>query len=247
MAKKTRKLLSGGRRQFLKSLAAIGISGEALRHMSKESLAAVTSDPTKEVPRLRGLQHTNHEAVMNENAPPEREPIYYTIPRDEWAYNEGVQNAAVRTKQKLDVRLSGCGSSSGPGYITAMTKETVSGHQKRREVVVKHITLEGDEPDVGIEELKSKAPSKIDGRANGATDSEVVEDIPVSVEKENFEYQGSCTSNYYNSDYEPVPAGAQIDSAEIGTTGTPAYHSGRGEYVMLTVNHILDDSNDEQD
>lgn len=183
MAKKTRKLLSGGRRQFLKSLAAIGISGEALRHMSKESLAAVTSDPTKEVPRLRGLQHTNHEAVMNENAPPEREPIYYTIPRDEWAYNEGVQNAAVRTKQKLDVRLSGCGSSSGPGYITAMTKETVSGHQKRREVVVKHITLEGDEPDVGIEELKSKAPSKIDGRANGATDSEVVEDIPVQSKK----------------------------------------------------------------
>ena len=214
--------------------------------MSQESLAEVTSDSTKEVPRLRGLQHTNHEEVMNENAPPEREPVYYTIPRDEWAYNEGIQNAAVRTKQQLDARLNGCGSSSGSGYVTTVTKEKISDHHKRREVVIKHITLEDDKPDVGVEELKSKAPNTVDGQAKGAKDSEVVEDVPVSVETEDFQYQGSCTENYYNSDYDPIPAGAQIDGHAIGTTGTPAYHSGRGEFVMLTVNHILDDGNDEQ-
>lgn len=246
MSKRSRKLFSSGRRQFLKSLATIGVSGEALRHMSQESLAKVTSDPTKEVPRLRGLQHTNHEEVMNENVPPERKPVYYTIPRDEWAYNEGIQNATMRVKQQLDSRLDTCGSSSGAGHITTAFRETTSGHHKRREVVVQHVTLDGDNPDVSLEEVREKTPSKIDGHARGAKDSEIVEDVPVVVEKEDFQYLSGGNDGEYDYNYESdTPAGAELEAYTRGTAGTPAYHSGRDEFVMLTVNHILDDGNDE--
>jgi hypothetical protein len=216
--------------------------------MSKESLAKITSNPKKEVPRLRGLQHTNHEEVMNKESPPEREPIYYTIPRDEWAYNEGVQNAAVRTKRQLNSRLSTCGSSSGSGHITTAVRETASGHHKRQKIVVQHITLDGDEPDVSFEELRDAAPSKIDGQAEGAKDSEVIENVPITVEKETLRYLGGGSDGHYDYDYEPdTPGGAEVEAHVRGTTGTAAYHSGRGEFVMLTANHILDENNDEQD
>lgn len=115
-------------------------------------------------------------------------------------------------------------------------------------MVVQHVTLDGDEPDVGFEEVKEKAPSKIDGRAQGAKDSEIVEDVPVVVEKEDFQYLGGGSDGEYDYNYESdTPAGAELEAYERGTSGTPAYHSGRGEYVLLTVNHILDENNNESD
>ena len=52
------------RRNFLGTLAGIGISGATLRYMTKDAVAEVTDDPTNEVPRLRSLRHTNHQEIV---------------------------------------------------------------------------------------------------------------------------------------------------------------------------------------
>jgi hypothetical protein len=44
---KTRDLRKMGRRNFLKTLAGIGISGATLKYMTKDALAQVTDDPKK--------------------------------------------------------------------------------------------------------------------------------------------------------------------------------------------------------
>lgn len=238
-----REMFRSGRRRFLKTLAGIGMSGQALAYMSQDTLASITSDPKREVPRLKELRHTNHEAVMQKEEPPEREPIYYTIPRDEWAYVEGVQNAAVGMQQHIDNRLNTCGSTAG--YVTAATREAVSGHHTRREVVVQHITINDEAPNPDFQTVKEKLPGTIDGRAKGAEASEAVEDIPVTFEQRDMKFLDGGADGEYDYDYDPnTPVGAEIEAYQRGTTGTAAYHNGRDEFVMTTVNHICDPNND---
>lgn len=82
MKQTTKKLNKMGKRRFMKTLAGIGVSGSAIRHMSKETLAKTTGNPEKEVPMLKCLYHLNHEEVKNGNKP-ERKAEYFTLPRDE--------------------------------------------------------------------------------------------------------------------------------------------------------------------
>jgi hypothetical protein len=44
-----------GRRRFVKSLTALGVSATTIASLSQDALADVTSDPTEEVPRLKDI------------------------------------------------------------------------------------------------------------------------------------------------------------------------------------------------
>lgn len=69
--------------------------------MTKDALAEVTDDPKKEVPRLRSLRHTNHQEVVEEGRPPEIEPVYDTVPRDEWIETESAFDAERKLNQAI--------------------------------------------------------------------------------------------------------------------------------------------------
>lgn len=97
----TRDLRKMDRRSFIKNLASLGVSSTVLRHMSAEDLENLTDHPKDEVPRLKMLVHKDHDSMEPGN-PPERKPIYYTIPRDHWEIIEATNTAARSLKGQIN-------------------------------------------------------------------------------------------------------------------------------------------------
>lgn len=154
-----------GKRRFLKTLGAVGVSVSALRHMSKETLAKTTGDPTEEVPMLKCLRHTNHEEVQS-GKKPERKPEYFTLPRDEWAQIKASEHAALKLKEKLR-------SDSELPTLPVGVQMNVSGHHARCEVVVEYPVFDEasvsasqseqmtESPTVSYAQVKGKLPETI--------------------------------------------------------------------------------------
>jgi len=228
----TQKLSGMSRRRFVKTLAGLGVSAGALQHMSADALAKVTDNPKDEVPRLEALRHTNHEAVVEDGAKPEREPVFYSVPRDEWAVTESAHDARDRVgdiiKQKLGVDLQVSVSTRTNGgkqinvYAPADIEEFV------------------ETPFVSKQRLTEALPDKMNGVAGrGGPSPEIVEDIPIRVK----ERGGVTYQAYYDYEYRPVPAGAlwrMVDgSNSYCTTGTPVYDDKDGEERLVTVAHCF--------
>jgi len=228
----TQKLSGMGRRRFVKTLAGLGVSAGALQHMSADALAEVTSNPEDEVPRLEALRHTNHEAVVEDGAKPEREPIFYSVPRDEWAVTESAHDARDRiediTKQKLGVDLQ-----------VSVSTRTNGGKQINvyAPADIKEFT---ETPSVSKQRLTEALPNKMNGVAGrGGPSPETVEDIPIRVK----ERGGVTYKAYYDYEYRPVPAGAlwrMVDgSNSYCTTGTPVYDNKDSEERLVTAAHCF--------
>lgn len=236
----SRKLSRMGRRRFVKTLSSLGVSAAALQHLTGESLAKLTDDPKKDVPRLGAYRHTNPEDVKNGH-PPEREPVYYTIPRDEWEVTESAHDAARRIRNRV---------ASHDRVVAGVKTRNVRSGRPELEVEVKHLTLrvpskkeEGNSeaveyhrPDISIDELRSQLPSKETGRVESGKD-QIERDVPIKVSKEEV----TPTQNYFTSKYRPVPAGCKIQRNDfsIGTTGTDAYDDDYGERVMVSAGHMV--------
>lgn len=91
-----------GRRGFLKTLAGLGVSASTASALTQDAVADVIGDPRREVPRIKAFRHTNHEAVVEEGAKPEREPDIYSIPRSMWAQVEAAHDARRQVEKQLD-------------------------------------------------------------------------------------------------------------------------------------------------
>jgi len=105
MTRKTTELIRMGRRRFLETLAALGLSTQAVQGMSKEKLEQLTGDPTREVPLVSAIQAKNPERYKTPPLPDEpadRETEYYTVSRDRWVRMESAYDAARRVQNKLD-------------------------------------------------------------------------------------------------------------------------------------------------
>lgn len=249
-----RTLRSGGRRQFLKALSTLGVSGSALQYMSKDALAKVTDNPKDEVPRLEALHHTNHEAIVAGEEKPQREPVYYTIPRAEWAVTEAAHNASQRLFSQVHRQFgTDCTGDGGLGYVTTAVTDRVNGHHREKSIVVRHITFNGDEPRVDFDRLRDSVPATVTGTVGEDRYEETVEDIPVTVEKREFSTM-TDEGYHYNYDYsgKGTPCGAKVEvkyggetSSNLfyadGTVTCPAYHDSHG-FVMLTAAHVVDDN-----
>lgn len=236
---KSRKLSQMGRRRFLNTLTTLGVSGTAVAYMSQDTLAELTDDPTEEVPRLSTVEHVNHEAVVKEGAPPEREPNYYTISRDEWAVVESAHDA----KDKVNRLLS---SIPGTDGVTAGVTTITNNQSSEEAVVVKRtITKKRDgqtvSPTISEQKLRDELPASVSGTAGDGATAVTIEDIPVIVETETLSQRA-----YYDYNYRPVPGGPQIDDDNTdgweGTGGTPAYNNDAGKYDLVTAGHILSGS-----
>lgn len=236
----TRKLTRMGRRRFLGALSALGVSGAALHHMSKEALADLTADPSEEVPRLERLSHANHEAVAAGEEPPEREANYYTIPRDEWAYVEATQDAMRRLDRKLDRFASS-------DLISVSVGTTVSGQQSERAVFVTYAERNGETPDVAFQELTDALPATVTGTAGEGPNAETREGIRVIPRRgtagrdhgeDDVETASTCDTYDHLYRSSGIPAGAMVEGC--CTAGTPAYDNDESAYCHTTAGHCFE-------
>ncbi|WMT09008.1 hypothetical protein NP511_05095 [Natrinema thermotolerans] len=203
-------------------------------------MAELIDNPKREVPRVHGYTHTNHEAVKD-GASPNREPIYYKISRSRWRRVESAHDARKRIEQKLQNR---------PETI-AVWVTTNSNDEKQISVNI-YDNGEVTTPNRTVQQIEDAIPSTITGVAGRGTMMEdSVRDIPVSVERISTK---SATPrlqddepNYYWSDWDEIPAGSACkvalydDSVRIGfgtgTLCTPIYHNGTTK--MLTAGHNI--------
>jgi hypothetical protein len=206
-----RKLRLRGRRGFLKLLTTTGVSAAAFSTLTPEALANLTDDPRDEVPLVESYHHTNHEEVQNKESPPEREPIYFTLPAEEWRWIAGAHDAkhGVMAQIESDERVS----------VGLTTERGRRGRQQTIEVKIRTLVTAADEvvePDVTKAELRERLPDVATGTVGEGQNRTETDPIPVEIREVTYEEQAS---NYYNCPYRPVPAGCE----SLSTTTCPAY------------------------
>lgn len=228
---------------MLKTLSGLGVGAGALAHLTGDALAELSPDLDEEVPRLKGFRHTNP-AAMAEGEPPEREPVYYTIPREKWVRVEASKDARRQVAGRLDDvfeqvsrEFRGVDTVAGDAGFA-----NVSGDSKRNTVVVdlNRSTVAGDgvETEAVRRRVADLLPSTLDAVAGRGTErAQVVEEFPVRVQ-----VVDESPEAYYDHEYRPVPAGCQYEREGGGscTVGTPVYDDTNDEYALLTAAHCLE-------
>ncbi len=127
----TRELALMGRRRFIETLTAIGLSASTVSGMTKEKLLDLTDDPTDRVPRAKAIRLKNPDKW---EAPPfpEREPQfeteYTTIPRDKWVRMESAYDASERIKRKVSSQFDS--NSKIDAVTTGVTREVFGQHEQ---------------------------------------------------------------------------------------------------------------------
>lgn len=218
----SRRLGLLGRRNFIRRLTEIGVSTSAIKHLDSDRLRQLTDDPTDRVPRLRRVKHTNHEEVEAGTAPPEREPEFYTISRDEWEHIEGSVDAMQRVDRQLRTKYDG----------KVLTRLDISG-ENTVSVGVREASETTDEAttSISIDDVRNHAPDVASGRA-----TEEAKEVEVDVEVNSIT---TGTDSYYDHHYrsDGVPGGCEINSGF--TLGTPAYLE--DEPMLVTCAHTVTD------
>lgn len=235
-----RKLKQMGRRRFVSKLSALGISASALVGMSSEALAEVTENPKKEVPRLTGYKHTNHEEVEAGTAPPEREPVHHTISRDRVPQTEATLEALEKVRKEY---------ATHPSITVGLTSDNSTEHPVGLFVQIKERPVDGKAgpkslPDVST--LRAAVPSTVSGKADAVGTEHVEHGILVAVEKTKQKQQlcDHADQSYCKGTFEPLPAGVEAgtntdpECVEF-SLATPAYSSNDNSYGVTTAAHCV--------
>lgn len=237
-----------GKRRFVKALIGLGLSPSAISELTKEELLQLTDNPKKEVPRLGWYRHTNKEEVRNRSAAPNREPIYYTIPRDQWERTEAPYQAAGRISKRfndpyIDVGVTNQGKGSGLSVLV----ERVEVHPRDGGKPSEKARSAGK----SVSEISEAIPDSVNETVEYGGKKSTIENIPVVVEERILKEQSrrDCDEDappagYYNGVYRPIPGGCEAGinpngSARDWTLGSPAYSRNVNDYVMITAAHCI--------
>lgn len=245
--KKTADLARMGRRRFVETLVALGVTSTAAAGMSAEDLEELTDDPTDEVPRLSGYRRIDPE----DGGEPSYEPVYYTIPRDKYVRVETAYDAASKISDRVS-DLKGGGS-----YSVGVSSRT-NGHHSEKVVRVTRIhrgddKTDEDESSLEIAAIEDRLPTAVTGEVPAAENAgkgsekrgeladERVEDIPVVIEEVTEEVE-TCNEDFaFTSRDRPVTGGMGMNS---GTTGFVQFDHGQGHRVVVTHAHGWIDGDD---
>lgn len=223
------------KRRFLKTLSTMGLSGAALTHISKDALAKQTDRPEKNVLRLKYLEHTNHDEVMN-GGKPETQPVYYTLPLEKHIRIRSTFEAAARLEKQF----------SSPNIRASIAKNKNS--PTEREVVVDVIKSTNEEGKTSKSskskhQVRRELPKEATGRVRVNGEQHARHKIPVQV----VERAETKSAGHFDSRYSPnVPGGCAIEAqrsgASNGTLGIPAYSTNTSGTVWTTAGHVVQSS-----
>lgn len=233
-----------GKRRFLKNLGKLGVSGAALQYITQDSLAEITKSPEDEIPRLNLLRHTNQfeieqAATRGDAVEPEIEPVYYTLPREEWVVNVAPLEAAKKLSDEI-------GLINNNPLIKTGVATRVSGHNRERVVTVNRYTIQqadGREtsPQVKSREIQDAVPDTMGVTVAQGEFSEHIPDIPIIVREKGLEKQA------FGDKYRPVSGGCEQGvgtQIPTSTLGTPAFDRDTNDYIWLTAGHNGDPHED---
>jgi len=229
------KIRTMSRRRFLQYMASTGVGSAALSELTKEAVARNTDDHSDQVVELFGYQY-------KDKNPPEsgqdvdREPVFFSIPRDQWVRTECANAAAQRLEKQFEKE----------GYSFG-----VSSLDDQPCVVAKHINYVGSQnkgTNKSFDQFESDVPYTVDQSITRHGEEYSVENIPVRRRKEKCETQG----NYFTSEYRPVPGGCEAGTGADGdagggwTIGHPARDSDNLDMVLVTASHCIDRTDDKE-
>lgn len=204
-----------GRREFLRGLSALGVSGATFSAGTRER-----NVPADDVLRLHRYRHANHGRVRDGERPV-REPVSRTVTVHDWASVRAPWNAAEELADRL-------GRPTGLAY-------GVSYEDGDPRICLHYDTSAGSER--RLRNLERRVPERVDGVASHGGEEYSVEDVPVSVEELHVARQ-----SYFGGIYRPVPGGCQISDLWLHrfTLGTPAWDTEANRAGWLTSGHCTD-------
>lgn len=212
-----------GRRRFTKVASALGISATSLRFGTQEGLAEAMDRPKDEVSYVSRMKVIEDE----DGTPIGREPIYDTIPRDEWVDLETTTEVQRQVTSQLERQFPD--SPSLHASITAMDDSptgfgVVVQYAERHKADGTVLT-----PAASREAVESALPDTLDATAGKDKWTQKRSDIPVVVTEKVIEKQ--C----YSHDWTDIPGACDLNG---GTANGTFYHN--DEYHLITAGHVVD-------
>ncbi len=205
-----------GRRRFMENLAGIGVSATTLNYLEQDELADITHDPEEEVPYVERIEIVNKEPGQ----PPEKEPVYNTINREEWERRSAAINIRDDLYEWAQNELEGDISTS---FGKLQHSPTDFGVQL---YVPKNSSLP-------VEKLEQILPTETNARVQGKT----YEDIPISIN----EAVSTPQCDYQKRDSDTIPRGDMLrsDIGEFTAMGT--FHSDEYGDGLATAGHVMEE------
>ena len=221
-----------GRREFTKTLSALGVSSATLGFTSRDVLAEQVSDLKKEVP------YTAYLRVSSENPreKSEREAIIKTIPRDEWERRQ----AGLRARDKVgDIVDSKFAADNISLAFTGMDQSPVGFGVEIH--VVTHIDKERiASSKIGREEIRKAVPQTVDVEVPSRAGTTGFSNVPTRVVSTSAK-RLNCEDCQDFTEWDAVPGGTPIRNDtdnEIGSLTARFDHPDHGS-GWVTAGHVV--------
>ncbi len=213
---------TSGRRDFLKTVGAVGFASPVLDSTDLQEIGDIVYDATQEVPFVEAVSRTAGE----------EQPIYNTLPKDEWERKFAVTRARDRLEDYLDDQSIDADYSLG----------AVVDEDSHLDLGVEVDVFDASEP--AVYELEQSLPTEVDVERETEYGPVSIGNIPVNVEPVKVEKQ--CDYDLDNGWPNGVPGGAAIinnDSGDKGTLTAPFIRNGVDGWV--TVGHMASSTGQE--
>lgn len=221
-----------GRRRFVTVALSMGITAESLRLGTRDDIVQAADDD--EIPYVRYLEGGPAD-------PSGRQPIYDTIPREEWIRRRTALN--VRTKVERIVSREWGASPITPAFVAMETSPTGFGVEVEYPVITgQNETTRGPEP--SFDEVREMLPEKAEGTMGEGKHRATRESIPVRVVRTEST-KLACDDTQDQSEtytYTDVPGGVPIavlqdDGDHTGAIAAPFNHNDLGK-GWTTAGHL---------
>ncbi len=205
-----------GRRDFLKTVGAVGFASPVLDSTDLQEIGDIVYDATQEVPFVEAVSRTAGE----------EQPIYNTLPKDEWERKFAVTRARDRLEDYLDDQSIDADYSLG----------AVVDEDSHLDLGVEVDVFDASEP--AVYELEQSLPTEVDVERETEYGPVSIGNIPVAVEPVEIEKQ--CNYDLDNDWPDGVPGGAAIfnqDDTDVeGALTAPFIRNGVDGWV--TAGHM---------
>lgn len=218
-----------GRRRFVRTMSALGVSGVTINYLTQDTLAKVTDDPENEMPYTAYLRVIKKEP----GKPPVREPVHRTIPREEWER----RHCTIDARQKIGNLLEEFTSTNlvRPAYAAVPESHIGFG------VEVLYQSVKSSDgtirsPEKSIEEVRNFLPNTIDGEVGEGDYKSRRDHIPVIVKEtptRDLSFDSSVPGGVWTEDG---------DSEESGTICGTFHDNSDGGDGWITAGHVVGSS-----